>query len=165
VKTRLCIKSAWAASALLAAVAFMIPDTSSAASMIGDETAIRNVLTSYQDALNASSTAAAMSLYTEDGVVMPPYNQSVVGKPQLKNLYEAGSKLFTLHVQFTIREIVRMSPDWAFARTNSEGTRKDIATGAMTDEANQELFILRKGADRTWRIARYSFSSTNPPPH
>jgi uncharacterized protein (TIGR02246 family) len=164
VKTRPYIKSAWAASALLAAVVFMIPATSSAASMTSDETAIRNVLISYQDALNASNTAAAMSLYTEDGVVMPPYNQSVVGKAQLNSLYEAGSKLFALHVKFTIREVVQMSPEWAFARTNSEGTRKDIATGAMTDEANQELFILRKGADRTWRIARYSFSSSHPPP-
>jgi uncharacterized protein (TIGR02246 family) len=165
VKTRLCIKSAWAASALLAVVVFVIPGTGSAASMTSDETAIRDVLTSYQDALNTSSTAAAMSLYTEDGVVMPPHNQSIVGKAQLSNLYDAGSKLFTLHVKFTIREIVQMSPEWAFARTNSEGTRKDIATGAMTDEANQELFILRKGSDKTWRIARYSFSSTNPPPH
>jgi uncharacterized protein (TIGR02246 family) len=165
VKERRYVKSAWAASALLAAVVFMIPAIGAAASMTSDESAIRNVLTSYQDTLNASNTAAAMSLYTEDGVVMPPYNQSVVGKAQLNSLYEAGSKLFTLHVKFTIREVVQMSPEWAFARTHSEGTRKDIATGAMTDEANQELFILRKGADRKWRIARYSFSSTNPPPH
>jgi uncharacterized protein (TIGR02246 family) len=165
VKIRFYVKSVRVASALLTAVVFMIPAISSAASMTSDETAVRNVLTSYQDALNGSSTAAAMSLYTEDGVVMPPYNESVVGKAQLSSLYEAGSKLFTLHVKFTIREVVQMSPEWAFARTHSEGTRKDIATGAMTDEANQELFILRKGADRAWRIARYSFSSTNPHQH
>jgi uncharacterized protein (TIGR02246 family) len=165
VKTKHYIQSAWAATALLSAVVLMIPGTSSTAATTSDETAIRRVLSSYQEALNASSTAAAMSLYTDDGVVMPPYNQSVVGKAQLNNLYEAGSKVFTLHVKFTIREVVQMSPEWAFARTNSEGTFKVNATGAMTTEANQELFIFNKGPEGTWKIARYSFSSTNPPPH
>jgi ketosteroid isomerase-like protein len=32
-----------------------------------------------------------------------------------------------------------------------------------TSEANQELFIFRKDDDGVWRIARYSFSPTNPP--
>jgi uncharacterized protein (TIGR02246 family) len=165
VNTKHYIQSACAASALLSAVVFMIPGTNSIAATTGDETAIRRVLASYQDALNASSTAAAMALYAEDGVVMPPNNQSVVGKAELTNLYEAGSKVFTLHVKFTIREVVQMSPEWAFARTNSEGTFKVNATGAMTLEANQELFIFNKGSEGTWKIARYSFSSTNPPPH
>ena len=32
-----------------------------------------------------------------------------------------------------------------------------------TAEANQELFIFTKGEIGEWRIARYSFSPTNPP--
>jgi hypothetical protein len=36
------------------------------------------------------------------------------------------------------------------------------STGKTTAEANQELFIFKKGEDREWRIARYSFSPTNP---
>ena len=43
-----------------------------------DETAIRSVMASYNDALNSGSTAAAMALYAEDGVFMPPYSQSAV---------------------------------------------------------------------------------------
>jgi ketosteroid isomerase-like protein len=82
----------------------------------------------------------------------------------LSNVYGAGFKVFTLHVKFTIREIVQMSREWAFARTNSSGTHKDNATGVMTPEENQELFVLRKGADGVWKIARYSFSSTRSPP-
>jgi ketosteroid isomerase-like protein len=31
-------------------------------------------------------------------------------------------------------------------------------------EGNQELFIFKKGTDGQWRIARYSFSTTNPLP-
>ncbi len=39
-----------------------------------DETAIRSVMASYNDALNSGSTGAAMALYADDGVFMPPYS-------------------------------------------------------------------------------------------
>lgn len=159
------VKSTWAVGALLAALVTVMPVTASADTPASDEAAIRAVLSTYQDALNASSTAAAMPLYTDDGVFMPPYSQSAVGKAQLKEAYDAVFKNITLHVKFTVREVVIMSLEWAFARTNSAGTNKINATGAMSAEGNQELFIFRKGADGKWKIARYSFSSTNPLPH
>jgi hypothetical protein len=35
------------------------------------------------------------------------------------------------------------------------------ATGAKSAEGNQELFLFHKSLDGAWKIARYSFSSTN----
>jgi uncharacterized protein (TIGR02246 family) len=131
-------------------------------STITDETAIGNVMSSYESALNASNTEAAMLLYAEDGVFMAPNNQSAVGKASVRQAYDAVFKAITLKVKFTIAELVVMSPQWAFVRTNSSGTQKINATGATSREANQELFILKKGDDGQWRIARYSFSTTNP---
>jgi uncharacterized protein (TIGR02246 family) len=128
----------------------------------GDEAAINSALSSYQDALNASDTEAVMPLYTDDGVFMPPNNQSAVGKPAVRKAYDAVFKAITLNVKFTVAELVKMSPEWAFVRTNSAGTNKVNATGAMSAEGNQELFIFRRGADGKWRIARYSFSTTTP---
>jgi uncharacterized protein (TIGR02246 family) len=128
----------------------------------GDEAAINSALSSYQDALNASDTEAVMPLYTDDGVFMPPNNQSAVGKPAVRKAYDAVFKAITLNVKFTVAEFVKMSPEWAFVRTNSAGTNKVNATGAMSAEGNQELFIFRRGADGKWRIARYSFSTTTP---
>jgi uncharacterized protein (TIGR02246 family) len=127
-----------------------------------EEAAIRSVLSAYQDALNASNTEAVMPLYTDDGVFMPPNNQSAVGKAAVRQAYDAVFKAITLNVKFTIAELVAMSPGWTFARTNSAGTNKINATGAVRAEGNQELFIFKKGADGKWRIARYSFSTTNP---
>ena len=131
-------------------------------STIADETAIRNLMSSYESALNASNTEAAMPLYAEDGVFMAPNNQSAVGKASVRQAYDAVFKAITLKVKFTIAELVVMSPQWALVRTNSTGTRKINATGATSREANQELFIFKKGDDGQWRIARYSFSTTNP---
>jgi uncharacterized protein (TIGR02246 family) len=123
------------------------------------------LLAKYNEALNASSTDAVMPLYAEDGVFMPPYSQSAVGSAAVRKAYDAVFKAITLNVKFTIAEIVELGPGWAFARTNSAGTTTDHATGAKSAEGNQELFVLKKDDDGSWKIARYSFSPTNPPRH
>jgi uncharacterized protein (TIGR02246 family) len=127
-----------------------------------DETAIRSVMAAYEAALNASDTQAVMPLYAEDGVFMAPNNQSAIGKAAVRQAYDAVFKAITLKVKFTIAEVVVMAPQWAFVRTNSAGTQKINATGAIGAEGNQELFVFTKGDDGKWRIARYSFSTTNP---
>jgi uncharacterized protein (TIGR02246 family) len=123
------------------------------------------LLAKYNEALNASSTDAVMPLYTEDGVFMPPYSQSAVGAAAVRKAYGAVFKAITLNVKFAIAEIVELGPGWAFARTNSAGTTTDHATGAKSAEGNQELFVLKRDDDGSWKIARYSFSPTNPPRH
>jgi uncharacterized protein (TIGR02246 family) len=128
-----------------------------------DEAAIRSTLASYNDALNGGKTSAVLPLYTDDGVFMPPYSQSAVGKEAVEQAYDAVFRELKFHVRFTIAELVVMAPKWAYVRTNSAGTTDHHSTGKTTAEANQELFILEKGDDGKWRIARYSFSPTSPP--
>jgi uncharacterized protein (TIGR02246 family) len=125
------------------------------------EAAIRSVLSSYERALNASNTEAVMPLYAEDGVFLVPNSQSAVGKAAVRQAYDTVFNAISLKVKFTIVELVVMSPQWAFVRTNSAGTQNINASGATSAEANQELFIFRKTDDGEWRIARYSFSTTN----
>jgi uncharacterized protein (TIGR02246 family) len=128
------------------------------------EAAVTAVLARYQDALNASDTNAVMPLYAQDGVFMPQHGQSAVGTAVVRQAYDAVFQAIKLSVTFKIAEIVVMSPEWVFARTNSAGTVTVHATGATNAEGNQELFIFRKGSDGTWKIARYCFCTTNPPP-
>ncbi|MGC2494419.1 YybH family protein [Candidatus Binatus sp.] len=132
--------------------------------MNANEEAVATVLASYQDALNASNTDAVMRLYAEDGVFMPPYSQSAIGVDAVRQAYDAVFKAIKLSVKFNVAEVVEIAPNWTFARTNSAGTVTVNATGVNSAEANQELFIFKKGADGSWKIARYSFSSTNPLP-
>jgi uncharacterized protein (TIGR02246 family) len=128
-----------------------------------DKAAITAVMAEYNDALNASSVEQSLALYAEDGVFMPPFSGSAVGKAAVREAYAKVFETITLHVKFTIAEIVLMSPTWAFVRTNSAGTNKVNATGKVSAEGNQELFVFRKDGDGRWRIARYSFSPTSPP--
>jgi len=131
--------------------------------MANEESAIRAVMASYNDALNMGSTDAALMLYAEDGVFMAPYSQSAVGEEAVRKAYDAVFRELKFDVEFSIAELVMMAPNWAYVRTNSAGTTGHASTGKTTAEANQELFIFRKDGDGKWRIARYSFSPTNPP--
>ncbi len=128
-----------------------------------DETAIRSVLASYNKALNGGETAAVLPLYTGDGIFMAPFSQSNIGTSAIRKAYDEVFRELKFNVTFNIDELVQMAPTWAYVRTNSAGTTRHHSTGKTTSEANQELFILAKGDDGRWRIARYSFSPTNPP--
>ena len=127
-----------------------------------DKAAIRSTLAAYNRALNGGETAAVLPLYTEDGVFMPPYSQSAVGREAVEEAYDKVFRELKFHVKFVVAELVVMGPRWAYVRTNSAGTTLHHSTDKTTAEANQELFIFEKGEDGKWRIARYSFSPTNP---
>jgi uncharacterized protein (TIGR02246 family) len=130
--------------------------------MNANEQAVAAVLSQYQDALNQSDTDAVMKLYAPDGVFMPQNSPSNVGAGEVRRAYDAVFKAIKLTVQFNVAEVVEMAPNWVFARTNSAGTVKFHATGAGGPEANQELFLFQK-IGGAWKIARYCFSTTNPP--
>jgi uncharacterized protein (TIGR02246 family) len=127
-----------------------------------EEEAVAAVLAKYQDALNGSNVEAVMKLYAPDGVFMPQNSQSSVGASAIRRAYEAVFDAIKLSVKFEVAEIHQLASDWAFARTNSAGRVKVHATGESAAEGNQELFIFKK-IDGGWKIARYCFSTTNPP--
>jgi uncharacterized protein (TIGR02246 family) len=130
--------------------------------MNANEQAVAAVLAKYEDALNRSDTKAVMDLYASDSVFMPQHFPSSVGADAVRKAYDGVFKAIQLTVKFNLAEIVEISPNWAFARTNSAGKVKVHATGQSNPESNQELFVFQKVAG-DWKIARYCFSTTNPP--
>lgn len=137
--------------------------TMAGAATADDEIAISGVMATYNAALNDGKTAAVLPLYTADGIFMPPYSLSTIGQDAIRKAYDAVFAELKFDVKFEIAELVIMAPAWAYVRTNSAGRTAHASTGKTTAEANQELFIFNKGRDGKWRIARYSFSPTNPP--
>ncbi len=94
---------------------------------------------------------------------MAQHNLPNIGTDQIRAAYNGAFHAIDLDIEFTIDEIVQLSSDWAFARTRSEGIVTINATGDTAPEANQELFVFKKQDDGEWKIARYIFSTTNPP--
>jgi uncharacterized protein (TIGR02246 family) len=130
--------------------------------MNADENAVAAVLARYEKALNESDTDAVMRLYATDGVFMPQNFPSSVGADAVRKAYDTVFNTIKLRVNFNVAEVIQVAADWAFARTNSAGNVTVNATSANSTEANQELFVFHK-IDGAWKIARYCFSTTNPP--
>lgn len=130
-----------------------------------DRAAIEAVLATYEAALNASDTKTVLTLYTADGVFMPQHSLANVGADAIRKAYDGVFAAITLEVDFAIDEIAQVAPNWAFARTRSNGFVTINATGDRAPEANQELFVFTKTKNDEWQIARYIFATTNPPRH
>jgi|GEM_PF-796845 len=159
------LPAAWPDDVAPTSVATTGPDVIGAVKAAGDDddAGIRKALASYNAALNGGKSADVLPLYTDDGIFMPPFSPSAIGKKAVEEAYDAVFEELKFDVEFTIAELVIMAPTWAYVRTNSAGTTDHASTGTTSREANQELFIFRKEGDGSWKIARYSFSPTNPP--
>ncbi len=148
---------------IVAATALVMGSLSLAQVADSEQEKIRTLLKTYEQVLNASDVPGVLKLYTHDGVFMPQHSPSAVGIEAIEGAYKAVFEAIDLNVEFDIVEIKLVADDWAFARTNSAGMTTIHVTGDKVAEANQELFVLQKMADGDWKIARYAFSTTNPP--
>ncbi len=121
-----------------------------------DQNAIKDLLFTYRDALNASSTDQVIPLYTQDGVFMPTGFPTSVGAEQVRQAYDGVFSMIQLKIEFFI-DAIEVDGDHAFARTTSRGTTLIHATGENVPEENRELFVLQR-TDGGWKIARYMFN-------
>jgi len=126
-----------------------------------EEKAIKNLLFTYRDALNASDINKVLPLYTENGVFMPSEAPTSIGKDQIKGAYEFVFSNIKLNIEFNIDEII-INGDYAFVRTTSKGTTLIHATGKTIPEENRELFVLKK-ENGSWKIDRYMFNKMKKP--
>jgi uncharacterized protein (TIGR02246 family) len=79
-----------------------IKSAGSSAAANDDQAAIAGVVSAYNEALNASSVDRSLALYADDGVFMPPYSQSAVGKEAVRRAYQKVFDTITRNVKFTI---------------------------------------------------------------
>ena len=121
---------------------------------------INDVITRYGKLLNASDTERILKLYGQDPVFMPQHAPAQVGRDQVRGAYKQVFDTIKLNIKFTVHEIEEFG-DLAYARTSSAGKTTIRGNGEIVNEANNELFVLRK-EDGDWKIHRYIFSTSNP---
>jgi uncharacterized protein (TIGR02246 family) len=125
-----------------------------------ERAAIEATIFAYFEALNHSDVDAALDLYTDDPVQLPFLQPTVVGTEAVRNGYQDLFGLIRFKMHTKIEELVQMSPEWAYVRTESAGMFTPVKTGKDAPATFHELFLLRKTSDEKWHIARYSFSPT-----
>ena len=114
----------------------------------------------YGDALDASSAADVMALWDTDASArfMPNHYTLTTGTAAITTAYDVIFATISLTIKFDIVEVKVVSPEWAFACTNSVEPVKLLTTGTVTEVSNQELFVMHKVGGQ-WKIARYCFCS------
>lgn len=126
--------------------------------------AIEATIFAYFNALNGANIEAILDLYSENPVMLPFLQPAVLGLDAARANYEGTFQLIRFDVQTTIQELVEMSTEWAYVRTDTSGIFTPTRTGEGSQTAFHELFLLRKTGDEHWKIARYSFSPAGPLP-
>jgi uncharacterized protein (TIGR02246 family) len=129
------------------------------------QTGIEAVLQAYEEALNASDSAAVLRLFTDDAVFMAPNNPPAVGTGPIHDAYKGIFEAITFDTELSVQEIVQLAPDWALVRTNSNGHVTVKAIKQRVPDANHELFIFQKDHKGSWKIARYAFAASLSLPH
>lgn len=121
---------------------------------------IKELIKSYEIALNANDLERILALYGSEPVFMPQHAPALVGRDAVRAGYRQVFDTLKLNIAFEIYEIEEMG-DWAWARTSSAGHTRILAAGVEVTEGNNELFIFRREGGE-WRIHRYLFSTNQP---
>ena len=127
-----------------------------------DEAAINAIWPTYVSSLEAGDIDTWLSLWTEDGVQMPPNEAPVIGKDQLRKRNGAALDLFTVAIDITNQE-VGVAGDWAFSRGVYTATfaPKDGSNPIPVD--GKFMTILSRQSDGGWKIHRDIFNSSVAP--
>ncbi len=121
---------------------------------------IKDLIKSYESALNANDIEKILALYGCEPVFMPQHAPALVGRDAVRAGYRQVFDTIKLNIAFEIYEIEEAG-DWAWVRTSSSGRTRLLSAAVEVTEGNNELFIFRREGGE-WRIHRYLFATNQP---
>ena len=118
---------------------------------------IKNLLQTYQRALNEANIDLVRSVYASDAIVIGQPFPTATGIEAIIALYTDFLSKLDFNVQFDLLEW-ELSGDLGFIRTRSHGTIVPKGQKPMASEGNREIFVVKKirGA---WKFYRYIFNA------
>ena len=119
--------------------------------------AIKNLLQTYQRALNEANIGLVRGVYAKDAIVIGQPFPTATGIEAIILLYTDFLSKLDFNVQFDLLEL-ELSGDLGFIRTRSHGTIVPKGQKPTGSEGNREIFIVKKirGA---WKFYRYIFNA------
>ena len=150
----------WALSMLLVTAMVSAPAAQGTRQSGADEAAIAAVVAQYNRGLNGGDLNAVVTAFHPDGVWMVPNATSVSGEA-FRQWYINYWNNTVAKLQFT-PELIRVEGSMAYAVVRITGTTAPKAGGALRQQDNKTLFVLRRGGDGAWKIAHYILNSNKP---
>ena len=153
--------------AIVLAVTMLLVVGVCASALAQDVEAVTAAITEvYSQATLAVSTGDVelyLSQFTEDAVVMPPWFPALIGKEEVRPLFEGLFGLFDMELPYTVEE-VGVPGNWAFARSSWQFSTTPKEGGETTTRDGKELSIFKRQADGSWKIYIQSYNYDAPPP-
>lgn len=129
----------------------------------GVRPAVDAIFAKYAASLAAGDADAWSTLWTEEGIQLPPDTPPVAGRTAIREKLRAVLAHFRFDMRIRTEE-VRASGDLAFARGMYAATLAPKAGGATIPIDGKFLTIFLRQPDGSWRIYRDIFNSNVPPP-
>lgn len=126
-----------------------------------DITAIKKMFNQYTFGCETGDLDLWISLWTDNGIQMPPNEPAKIGKEQILARMKPLFDQFIIKIPITIKE-VRVAGDWAFSRGTYTLSTTPKAGGETTKVSGKYLTIFEKQADGSWKIARDCFNYNAP---
>ena len=129
-----------------------------------DIAAIEEVLNQYVVACNTGDFDLWISLWADDGVQMPPEDNSVIGKEQIREANEPGFDQMNLDIAITSIENIKVYGDLGVSHCNYTLAVTPKAGGetviVMPD--GKSLAVYERQSDGSWKILYDCFNANAP---
>ncbi|MCJ7641925.1 MAG: nuclear transport factor 2 family protein [Desulfobacterales bacterium] len=118
---------------------------------------IKNLIETYQRALNEANVDLVRSVYADDAIFIGQPFPTATGVDNIVALYSDFLSKLDFNVQFDVLDI-ELSGDLGFIRTRSHGTIVPKGQKPEGSEGNREIFVVKK-IDGKWKFYRYIFNA------
>ena len=122
---------------------------------------IKNLLQTYQRALNEADLDLVRSVYAKDAVIIGQPFPTATGIDAILALYADFLSKLDFNVQFDLLEM-ELTDDLGFIRTRSHGTIVPKGQKPAGSEGNREIFVVKK-IEGVWKFYCYIFNAEVAP--
>lgn len=127
-----------------------------------DVQAIRQLAEDWRAGWLTGDADLLVSLYADDPVILPQDQPAVFGKETIRTLYRSLLKEYDFKSESKLVE-VGASGDLGYAWSTYTLTATPKGGGESIKSTGKSVFILRRGPDGAWKIARLMDNSDGAP--
>lgn len=118
-----------------------------------DVEAIKELVQDWHAGWENSDSEALIALFTDDPVLMPERQPVVIGKAAIRSLYDSFFERYTVKGECKVEDI-EVSGNLGYFWVNYTLTATPKGEGDQIKDDSKSVFIVRRQADNSWKIAR-----------
>jgi uncharacterized protein (TIGR02246 family) len=128
-----------------------------------EKQSLKQLRQQYSQALNSQNVDQALSFYTEDAVLMAPFQPPIEGRneigAQMRETFEQYQQNMTIESQE-----LEVAGEWAYDRGTLRFEMKPHAGGETTTVDGNYVAVLKRDHDGSWKLSRVIYNYQSPPP-